>query len=106
MIFLITGVPIATLLTFNRLKVSCQPLSDFLIILTFVLLSCQALSSDPDCITRALRKSTANILEVNVEGTAVRRSPENPPPDIFSPEQRQKMKEKTVYVVSECDQYV
>lgn len=66
----------------------------------------QALSSDPDYIIRALRKSTANILEVNVEGTAVRRSPENPPPDIFSPEQRQKMKEKTVYVVSGCGSWV
>ncbi len=64
-----------------------------------LLLSAQALSSDPEYIVRALRKSSGNILEVNVEGTAVRRSPENPPPDIFSPEQRQKMKEKTVYVV-------
>ena len=38
-------------------------------------------------------------MEVNSEGTAVRRSTDNPPPDIFSPEQRKKMKEKTVYVV-------
>lgn len=60
----------------------------------------QALSSDSAYIIAALRKSTGKVLEVNSEGTAVRRSPENPPPDIFSPEQRKKMKEKTVYVVS------
>ncbi len=39
------------------------------------------------------------VLEVNSEGTAVRRSTDNPPPDIFSAEQRKRMKEKTVYVV-------
>ena len=60
----------------------------------------QCLSSDPDEIVRALRKSASSILEVNSEGNAVRRCPDNPPPDIFSAEQRQKMKEKTIYVVN------
>lgn len=60
----------------------------------------QALSSDPTIIVRALRKSTGCVLEVNNEGDSVRRSPDNPPPDIFSAEQRQRMKAKTVYVVS------
>ncbi len=60
----------------------------------------QALSSDADVIVSALRKSTSGVLEVNLEGDSVRRSPDNPPPDIFSAEQRKKMKEKTVYVVN------
>jgi len=60
----------------------------------------QYLSSEPEEIVRALRKSSSGILEVNSDGSAVRRSPDNPPPDIFSAEQRQKMKEKTVYVVT------
>ena len=57
------------------------------------------MSSDSAYIISTLRKSSGNIIEVNSEGTAIRRSPDNPPPDIFSPDQRQKMKAKTVYVV-------
>lgn len=70
-------VPIATLLTFNRLK---------------------ALSSNEQLIAAAVKKSGSSIVQLNDEGTGIRRHPDKPLPDIFSPDLRKFIKSKTVYV--------
>lgn len=44
-------------------------------------------------------KSMCVCVQVNDGGTHVRRHPDNPVPDIFSIDERKKIKEKTVYVV-------
>ncbi|CAI8047983.1 La protein homolog [Geodia barretti] len=69
-------VPLTTLLTFNRLK---------------------ALSSDAVFIASALSKATNGIIEVSEDGKSVRRHPDKEVPDIFDPEFRKEMNDRTVY---------
>ena len=59
---LTTGIPLTTLLTFNRLKVKIIEI--FLGVLMLILLV-QTLSSDAELIASALRKATADIVQVN-----------------------------------------
>ncbi|XP_064389374.1 la protein homolog [Halichondria panicea] len=70
-------VPIATLLTFNRLK---------------------ALSSNEELIANVVRQSGSTLVQVSSDGGCVRRYPDKPLPDIFSPDLRKVIKCKTVYV--------
>ena len=113
-------MPLTTLLTFNRLKVSCvhcTGLHDY-----HALSLPQALSSDKDCVLAALREATGDVIQVTTvllycvgqglltsdlipcqvseDGGSVRRHPDRPTPDIFAPEVRKEIMEKSVYTVS------